>query len=218
MTDVEPRTELATIERAMGDRHGEYFTGPRIDGETVMARRYRSLIEADVTLASKQHEIAEPPPANTAQAPEAYWATPTGQDILREWAGHDGIERNHEAARILISEALSVVPEETRAELQSQIDGLPDGVQAAMVAELASPYVRVEVATPAQVTRFSGTQEGAELVRDWEQTAPRRVGIARARVQRLMDRLSADEAASFAYFADHIASAEFKALANYLSR
>jgi len=210
MTGMETGTELATIERAMGDRHSEYFTGPRIDGETVMARRYRSLLEGAA--------MPEPDTSAPIEAPSGQWASATGREILEQWSGRGGIERNYEAARVFAGEAMADVPEQTRAELLEQIGGLPDAVQVAMIAELADPYVRTGAATQGQMSRFAATPEGAELVREWGGAAPRRLATVAARVRRLVDRLPADQAADFAHFADHISPAEFKALANYLSR
>lgn len=260
-------TELATIERAMGDRHSDYFTGPRIEGETVMARRYRSLIETGTSgvgsirdaaaarpemgseiaalerklgdrrsdywigptstenqaryrelIAQRDDGSPERQPDTSAEAAAPCWATPTGQQILEEWSKSGGIAQNYEAARGIIAEVSVTMPPESRAELHSQIDGLPGGVQAAMIAELANSSIRVEPATPDHLQRFSATPEGAELVREWGRAARQRVAIVAARVQRLIDRLAPAEAASFTYFADHISGAEFKALATYLSK
>jgi hypothetical protein len=211
MTDIEPSTELAIIEWAMGDRHSEYFTGPRIEGETLMARRYRSLVAG----ASPDEVMSPARPAPAVS--DSSWASATGQQVLGEWAQQGGVEHNYEAARALIAKAYAAVPEETRADLQSQIDRLPAAVQVAMVAGLANPYVPASAATPVQIARFSSTSDGAELVRAWGPSTPRRLAMVAARVRCLVGRLLPDDAASFAYFADNISGAEFKALANYLS-
>jgi hypothetical protein len=226
MTGGETGTELATIERAMGDRHSEYFSGPRIDGETVMARRYRSLIEAgsaaaSTSLATAAVQTGELHPENNdgTSAPAApCWETPVGQRILHEWSRYGGIERNYEAARIFSADIFAAMPAETRDELQGQIEGLSDSIQAAMMAELASPYVPAEAAMPPQIARFSTTKEGTELIQEWGYAAPQRLAAMKARVQRLVDRLTPDDVTSFAYFVDHISGAEFKALSNYLSK
>ncbi len=213
MSETNVTTEIATIERAMADRHSDYWSGPKVDGETVMARRYRELVSrAEGNADSALHEEV----ALGDAAPQ--WQTETGIRICREWQKSGGIERNHAAAMRVAREIVDALPAETRADFVAQVDGLPAGLQVALAAELANPYAGAATATAKQIRNFAGSGPGAELVREWGRAAAQRLAKLNTRLGRIRARLSDADREAFAHFADAISGAEFKALANYLTK
>ncbi len=70
----------------------------------------------------------------------------------------------------------------------------------------------------AALDRFATTPEGRELIDEWGERAPRCVAALTARWERVMSRLSGDALDSFNHFIDNITGAEFKAIANHLTR
>ena len=102
--------------------------------------------------------------------------------------------------------------------LQSGFDVLPAGAQTAVFTELALPiggYVRE--ASEADLQRFASTEEGAELVAEWRSRAGRKLGSIRARMERMLDNMSAGEEETALNWFDDLPSPQAKAVLRALA-
>ena len=225
---VSSSSEMRQIEKLMEDRHSRYWQGP--DSQKLQAR-YLELLERGSRSAPRARRpqaakvVADAPRANAPQADieviaaaRAFWHSDRGQDIIKEWEQTGGVEENSQAAIDLADDLAETLPPQTRDEFVSHFGTLSVGLQMGVLAELSNPYISVPSASADAVNSFaSGCTEGAELVAEWGDAAPRRVAAVRGRFKRLRGRLSGQDAGSLDGFLEATTPDEFKAVARYFA-
>ncbi len=159
--------EIADIERKMQDGQGEYWHSPE------MQARYRQLVE-----------IRE-----GADEPDGFDA-PAVSEIARNF----GLPA--EAAAISRATAAAIegdLTAEARQEVNAAVLGLPDTCRAAVVREFGQSVGQWEPASAEDVAQFAETGAGKILAGEWRDAAPRHLGIALGRWDRLTADLSDDD-------------------------
>jgi hypothetical protein len=92
-------------------------------------------------------------------------------------------------------------------------EGLPDRLQHAVELELArGPMTFAPLASDADIAALEALEEGPALLEAWGGAAPRKLGVACARYQRVKSGLSAADAAHLDYFVDHATPVERAAI------
>jgi hypothetical protein len=106
-----------------------------------------------------------------------------------------------------------VADAELRADFVTSFDGLSEGVQAAIAAELPMPepgYVRE--ASTEDIELFATTEEGEALVSDWggpgSRRAARNVAIIKGKMRAAIDRMTEAEREEFGVWFDGLTPGE----------
>ena len=188
------------IRELMADTRGPYWNGPKAER---LQAEYRNLLGAEV-----------PPGSNAAQADNDLFEvegfrTPT-------LAEADGWGLDATAGRESVNRAMMIldnVPEADREYFDTSIAGLSDDTRGAMIAELSQPRPEDTTdASPAVLSRLEAHGCG-RVLQEWGIGAPRRVGIAEARVNAVIDAIPSDEEASeFVRWFDNLTGPEMSAI------
>ena len=217
--------EIAAIESRMRTDRAGYFKDEQ------MQSRYRALIEAshglrpNIPTASAPLTVEEERavaafqelPPEEQEGHLSFWNSGVGQNIINKWNRMGGVMKNAQAADALVADLKSELP--FFEDFESLVSSLPIPVQIAMSVELAFPHVGGDAfANQAEVGAFASKVEGAELVREWGGQANRNVGIVRARLRRIVERLAPGHQQSFGNFIDQVTADEFKIIARFLVR
>jgi hypothetical protein len=111
------------------------------------------------------------------------------------------------------------VPDDGREDLVRGFDeALPDAVQRAVFAEISRrDATSVPPASAADVQRFATTPEGAALAREWNNAAPQKLAMLRARIGRFLAAVPAEDQAQARHFVNAMQPAEFLAVARHLT-
>jgi len=147
------------------------WTEPDIPVEvsTSEARPDWPLVPDEPVVAEEAPVVDTPPRAETMIA------------ALAETGEHD-LEIAHE----VVQATLEAVPIADRAGFVAGFDGLPPGVQKAIVGELALPGGEWEgMADEDELEKFATTPEGAELVQEWDDDADVNLARVQARILRI---------------------------------
>ncbi len=192
------------IRELMADTRGPYWNGPKAER---LQAEYRNLLGAEV-----------PPGSNAAQADNDLFEvagsrTPTLAEA-ESW-GLDAVAGTESVNRAMT--ILDQVPKADREGLEISLGGLSDGTRAAMVAELSRP--RSEVVNHrthdacAEALKDLEWKGCGPLLAEWGIGAPRRVGIARDRINQVIDSIPSDEeAAEFVRWFDNLTGPEMTAI------
>lgn len=188
------------IQTLMADQGGEYWQGPKAER---LQAEYRNLLGTEV-----------PAGSNAAQADNdlfevAGFRTPTLAET-GEW-GLDAASGKESINRAMM--ILDNVPEADREYFDTSIAGLSDDTRGAMIAELSQPRPEDTTdASPAVLSRLEAHGCG-RVLQEWGIGAPRRVGIAEARVNAVIDTIPSDqEAAEFVRWFDNLTGPEMSAV------
>ncbi len=180
------------IQTLMADQGGDYWQGPKAER---LQAEYRNLLGAEV-------------PAGDLIEVEGF-RTPT-------LAEADGWGLDATAGRESVNRAMMIldnVPEADREYFDTSIAGLSDDTRGAMIAELSQPRPEDTTdASPAVLSRLEAHGCG-RVLQEWGIGAPRRVGIAEARVNAVIDAIPSDEEASeFVRWFDNLTGPEMSAI------
>lgn len=115
--------------------------------------------------------------------------------LKSKWSGREsgGLGYRLAIAQDAASSVLSRLPEASRVDLVAAVDSLPEGIRAAIFAELGegtSGYVRD--ASQADVNAFAASAIGHQLVSEWGGRAAKRVATFNKRADRLLDSMSVE--------------------------
>jgi hypothetical protein len=154
MTDDAPQQEVATIKSAMASPRSEYWSGPKIDGETVMQRRYRELV--DTPAPAEQQGDGE---GGEKEFRSEFFSP---GDVAEQWAEVIGaspadVQQGMERVNGIAEEIGDVT------DLEFVFEGLPDAVQHHALAGLLRPAHAAVPASEQQVAMFRATNAGREL-------------------------------------------------------
>jgi hypothetical protein len=178
--------ERRNLAKLSGDRNSAYWRGP--DAARLQAR-HLELVEGGRTEATER-------PADASILPIPKGATPTQIGAAR-----------------VAGDVLVQLSPATRTSLESSFNALPPAVLAACTAELADKRVLSQPATREHVENFArDTAEGAQLVREWGNTAPIKLGRLRARYLRWMGRMPSDAQAAASTWFNNLMPEEAKSL------
>jgi len=76
-------------------------------------------------------------------------------------------------------------------------DALPEGTRSAIFSEISLGSAgSIRAASEADVTRFTETPEGGEMVREWGHRAAHNLAIVRDRISRILGRMKAEDIAA----------------------
>jgi hypothetical protein len=104
-------------------------------------------------------------------------------------------------------------------DLLETYEGLPGGVQAAVLQELALPRPAwLSPASDALVRAFGSTAEGKQLVAEWGSRAAANIATIRARMESVIERMSDADATEFNLWLDRVPSREWQSLMRGLVR
>ena len=192
--------EIDTIEGLMRDMSPRYWRD-----EAVKAR-YRDLLDAQE--GGGTNAVADP-------RDEAFVAAQLAPVSIKEFdrAGATGSYSDHLAMVRHVSDVVFATPAVERAALISGFNRLPDGVVAAIAAELSDRTgTGLDYFADAQVRKFA-QEKGGRVVREWGSEAPLKMARVRNRLHRCMGLMT--EADEEAFLAWHDALSDGQAAAVY---
>lgn len=188
--------ERQAIERLMTDRSSAYFTGPKIDGETALAKRYLELLAGT---GSGEH----------AQAGVDSWRGSLGSARAQLDPGlvasfgeqfPAALTRMQDTARNVVG----ALDRAAAALFEGSFSGLGTNIQSAILAEAGAPEPGfVTAANDADMALFRDAIPGADnIIAAWGRDARRRVGMVLDAAQRIDVRLSKAEKEQWKFFWD----------------
>ena len=135
-----------------------------------------------------------------------------GQALVAEWSGDgNGFAENLRTAQGALATILEDLPREERVALMAGVSGLGDAAEVALMRELAAPAPSgFRPATKTDVESFAASDVGKLLMREWRQSADRKLGKVQARMQRLLfdKRISDEEFSGILRLYDHLSATE----------
>lgn len=188
--------ERQAIEYKIADRSSEYWTGPKVDGETKLQRRYLELLAGT---GSGEH----------AQAGVDSWRGSLGSARAQLDPGlvasfgeqfPAALTRMQDTARNVVG----ALDRAAAALFEGSFSGLGTNIQSAILAEAGAPEPGfVAAANDADLALFRGAIPGADnLITAWGRDARRRVGMVLDAAQRIDARLSKAEKEQWKFWWD----------------
>lgn len=126
------------------------------------------------------------------------------EDLAASWSEEGGVSIRLDVAQAAVKNILNQLEPDLALEVLTSFNRLPSGIQNAVYREfsLGSPGY-VKSASDDDVSVFSRSEDGAELVREWRGKAGRNVAVIRNRLRRLMSGMNeADREAVWSWFGE----------------
>jgi hypothetical protein len=190
--------ELREIEREMANRTGPYWRGAKDEnGETALQRKYRDLIE------QQTGERPDPAGGEGWRMSPAEARQSLDPDLVAEWG--ESFDANLRRAQDVGARVIGNLGDREAQNLFiSAFDGLSAKTQAAIIRELARPEPGYVLEADSEVMEaFRQTPGGAQTIAIWGRSAPRRVGIAMDRFNRVLTSLSGAGTKEFDWWWSH---------------
>jgi len=238
-TDVAPApltesesSELRSLETEMADTRGRDFAGPwqsQYWSNPEKQARARELLDREAE-GGAMTPVASAEPAgqgegdllaDRAQADdgEAWRSSPeqfagASPTLAAEWGEAGDLPERLARAQDVAGAAVAGISDmEARADFETSFEGLPDGAQVAIIAEISMPEPGyVKEATDDDIELFASTEEGRALVGEWggpnTRAAARNVGIVTGKMRAAMDQMTESDREHFQVWFDGLTSGE----------
>jgi hypothetical protein len=231
LTEAES-TELRSLETEMADTRGreysDHWSTHYWHSEQKQARA-RELLDREATSGAMspaadaepagRGDVAAPADRAAATEGEAWRSSPeqfagASPKLAAEWGeAGDLPERLARAQDVAGAAVAGISDTEARADFEASFEGLPDGAQVAIIAEISMPEPGyVKEATDDDIELFASTEEGRALVGEWggpnTRAAARNVGIVKGKLRAAMDEMSESDRQHFEVWFDNLASSE----------
>ena len=233
---------MKELRALMADRRSSYWRGPdmaelraeyaRLIGEREAWERGAAAPQSIRTSARTPQFEEFPsmmPRATQDEVRHTIGAISEGRRLLAAWDRNGGFGANASRASAAIETMLREIDDvETIRLFFSTFEGMPQSVQIAAYAELATTRAEVNALTARalggatkedlseDLAAFRRTGAGASLAREWRGAAAHRLATVNARLDRIIDRLSPEDAAAAAHWlraaSDVEKTAAFRAL------
>ncbi|MPZ31196.1 MAG: hypothetical protein GEV13_09405 [Rhodospirillales bacterium] len=224
--------EIVEIEQAM---HADINAYHRDSG---MQARYLELLtareagQAPAPVAAVGREVAEIERLMADHRSE-YWKGPRAAALQQRYreliggrpepiAGLDGMTPDPSAPKAAVDAASRIMLDLSAGERAGLIEAwdwaLPVAAQQAAIRELAAGAPSAPPVSQADVDEVAATDfASSAIVAEWGTAAPRRLGVLRARLRRIMSGLSPADQQQTRHWLDTARPAEFRAIARHLA-